>query len=309
MEVIAEERWRSLGTSAHVLVTDAAAIRPAFLAVRSILETVDETYSRFRPDSELSRLNQSTGAAVAVSPLLFKALDVALQAARRSDGAVDPTVGSAIRLLGYDRDFAAITGGGPLTLTAWTVPGWQALHLDPSARTARLESGVEVDLGSTGKALAAELAVEAAHRVLGCGVLVSLGGDIATAGEAPADGWRILCADSSETAPDGPGEVVVIRAGAVATSSTTVRRWTTGGVTRHHIIDPATGLPTAGPWRTVTVAAASCVDANTVATGAIVRGDEAIGWLERLALPARLVSHDGEVHRVAGWPVPLRPAA
>ena len=309
MEMIAEESWRSLGTSAHVLVTDAAALRPAVLAVRSILEKVDETYSRFRPDSELSRLNQNPGASAPVSPLLFKALDVALQAARQSDGAVDPTVGSAIRLLGYDRDFAAITGDGALTLTAQAVPGWQALHLDPSARTARLESGVEIDLGSTGKALAAELAVEAAHRAIGCGVLVSLGGDIATAGNGPAAGWRILCAESSETAPDGPGEVIVIRSGALATSSTTVRHWTTGGVTRHHIIDPATGLPATGPWRTITVAAASCVNANTAATGAIVRGDQAIGWLERLALPARLVSQDGEVRRVAGWPAPLRPAA
>ncbi len=218
MEMIAEESWRSLGTSAHVLVTDAAALRPAVLAVRSILEKVDETYSRFRPDSELSRLNQNPGASAPVSPLLFKALDVALQAARQSDGAVDPTVGSAIRLLGYDRDFAAITGDGALTLTAQAVPGWQALHLDPSARTARLESGVEIDLGSTGKALAAELAVEAAHRAIGCGVLVSLGGDIATAGNGPAAGWRILCAESSETAPDGPGEVIVIRSGALATS-------------------------------------------------------------------------------------------
>ena len=99
--------------------------------------------------------------------------------------------------------------------------------------------------------------------------------------------------------------MIRITDGAVATSSTTVRRWSRGGVTRHHLLDPATGLPATGPWRTATVVAATCADANVAATAAIVMGDRAPAWLARHGLPARLVAEDGSVLRVAGWPAPL----
>jgi len=138
----------------------------------------------------------------------------------------------------------------------------------------------------------------------GGGVLVSLGGDIAVAGEAPHTGWVVQAADGSDAAASGDGESIAIRAGGVATSSTTVRAWKRGGVAVHHIVDPATGLPARGPWRTVSVVAADCLDANIAATAAIVRGEAALQWLDRLCLPSRLVSHDGEVVRTGGWPAP-----
>ena len=97
--------------------------------------------------------------------------------------------------------------------------------------------------------------------------------------------------------------------GALATSSTTLRRWRRGPETIHHILDPATGAPAAAPWRTVSVAAATCVDANTASTAAIVRGSGAEAWLERLGLPARLCRHDGSTVRTAGWPAPEREVA
>jgi thiamine biosynthesis lipoprotein len=278
--------------------------------VAALLDGVDETYSRFRPDSELSRLNAAAGRAVPVGPLLFSAIDAALRAARLSEGAVDPTIGQALRLAGYDADFARIVvDGGEVILTMRAVPGWQAIRLDRASRTVTLPQGVELDLGSTGKALAADLAAAAAHDEVGGGVLVSLGGDIATAGQAPPGGWRILVAEDSEAPPDGDGEAVCIHAAGMATSSTTVRRWTRGGVTLHHIIDPRTGLPARSPWRTVTVAAATCVDANIAATAAIVRGQGAITWLGDIAMPARLVANSGAVHRVSGWPAALQLAS
>jgi thiamine biosynthesis lipoprotein len=80
-----------------------------------------------------------------------------------------------------------------------------------------------------------------------------------------------------------------------------VRRWRSGEETVHHVLDPATGRPADGGWRTVSVAAATCLDANIASTAAIVRGPRAIGWLDSLGLPGRLVSDDGRVVRVAGW--------
>jgi FAD:protein FMN transferase len=71
----------------------------------------------------------------------------------------------------------------------------------------------------------------------------------------------------------------------------------------HHIVDPRTGMPTSGPWRTVTVAAASCAEANAAATAAIVAGADAPAWLGDHALPARLIGHDGQIIRTGGWPV------
>ncbi|TMC64415.1 MAG: FAD:protein FMN transferase, partial [Chloroflexi bacterium] len=140
---------------------------------------------------------------------------------------------------------------------------------------------VELDFGSTGKALAADLAVAAALAALGGdpGVLVSLGGDVAIGGRAPGGGWRILAADSSATAPESDGEVIALTSGAVATSSTTVRRWTRGETTVHHIVDPRTGAPAESPWRTASVVAANCVDANIAATAAILLGETAPEWL------------------------------
>ena len=132
---------------------------------------------------------------------------------------------------------------------------------------------------------------------------MSLGGDIATAGRCPDGGWRILAAEDSATPADADGEVVAIERGAIATSTTTLRRWrVAGGATAHHILDPRTGLPARTPWRTATVAAATCEAANAASTAAIVMGDAAPAWLEASRLPARIVDRDGRVLRLAGWP-------
>jgi thiamine biosynthesis lipoprotein len=167
--------------------------------------------------------------------------------------------------------------------------------------TVQLPRDARLDLGATAKAWASDRAAERAAAVApGLGVLLSLGGDVAIAGPAPTDGWPVGIAD--DHAAHMASASVAFHAGGVATSSTTVRAWRRGGRPVHHIVDPATGLPAPVVWRTVSVAAATCVDANIAATAAIVRGEGAPAWLEELRLPARLVSRDGEVVTVAGWP-------
>ncbi len=313
--VPASASWPALGTTALVLVTEPRLLDVARRAVAEVLADVDATYSRFRADSELCGLNEDAGRDRRVSPLMAIALGTALRAARATGGAVDPTIGRAIRLLGYDDDVARLPRDGPAPAPTFaSVPGWRAVRFDPATRLVRLPARVELDLGATGKGLAADLAAEAALDAMdGAGVLVSLGGDVATDGEPPVGGWRVLIADDSAADPGGPGEVVRLDGGAIATSSTTVRRWTRGGIVRHHLLDPATGLPTGGPWRTATVVAASCADANAAATAAVVLGERAPDWLTLHRLPARLVAQDGHVLRVAGWPEPIpttgRPAA
>jgi thiamine biosynthesis lipoprotein len=308
---IAVHDGRALGAGMRLVVTRPERLDAALLAVQTVLEEVDRTYSRFRADSELTALNANPGAEQTVSPLLAQALSAALRGAQLSGGAVDPTVGRALRLAGYDTTFAAVAPDGPgLVLRAHSVPGWQAIIFDARRRAVRLPAGVELDLGATGKGLAADLASLAALAALEGrgGALVSLGGDIAVAGVPPEGGWIVQVGEDSGAPISPDEEVISISGGALATSSTTVRRWTRGEITLHHILDPATGLPVQGPWRTASVIAQSCVDANIASTAAIVKGSTALTWLEAIRLPARLVDSAGAITRLGGWPEPGRDA-
>jgi thiamine biosynthesis lipoprotein len=292
-------RWRALGTTAAVVVEDAAALDAARRAVVSELEAIDRAASRFRADSELVRVNDRAGRWTSVGPLLAEAVAAALRAAELTDGAVDPTVGAALVLAGYDRDFAAGLRE-PDAVGFRRVSGWRTVALDPARGRVRVARGTRLDLGATAKALAADRAARTAAGACGTGVLVNLGGDIAIAGAAPEGGWPVHVTDDHRAGPAAPGQIVVLRAGGLATSSTTVRRWGAGS---HHLIDPRTGRPALSRWRTVSVAAASCVDANIASTASIVRGEDAPSWLAGCGLPARLVDHDGRVEALAGWPV------
>jgi thiamine biosynthesis lipoprotein len=299
---------RALGGSLRLVVTDPLSLRTAQAAVDRVIKAIDATASRFREDSELSRLNAAPEREVLVSPLLAQAIAASLRGAELTGGAVDPTVGKAIKLAGYDADFAqVIKDGGPLRVRATRVPGWQAIRFEAATRRVWIPRGVEIDLGATAKALASDLAAKAAAEAIeGGGVLVSLGGDIAVAGEAPGGGWPVQVSEDSGAPLDDSEETVTINDGGIATSSTTVRRWTRGGVVLHHIIDPATGLPVDGPWRTATVAAATCVDANIASTAAIVMGHDALAWLERQGLAARLVDQEGRIECTSRWPLASR---
>ena len=160
--------------------------------------------------------------------------------------------------------------------------------------------GVTLDLGATAKAWTADRCARLVSAAKGVGVLVSLGGDIATAGPAPAGGWRVLVRDR----PGEPECTVRLPGGAALASSSTIsRQWLGPEGVLHHILDPRTGLPAPRVWRTVPVAARSCVHANTLSTAAVVRGRAAHGWLARQGAPARLVSQRRQVYATAGWPV------
>ncbi|HKR71387.1 MAG TPA: FAD:protein FMN transferase, partial [Streptosporangiaceae bacterium] len=126
--------------------------------------------------------------------------------------------------------------------------------------------------------------------------------DVAVAGLPPPGGWRIRVTDDHAAPADAPGQTVEITSGGLATSSTTVRAWSAGEAQMHHIIDPKTGNPARSVWRTVSVAAATCVDANIASTAAIIRSEAAPAWLAESGLPARLVRHDGTVQTTPGWP-------
>jgi thiamine biosynthesis lipoprotein len=294
----------ALGCLMHVVVTRPSGLTAAKRAVDQVVDSMDAAASRFREDSELSRLNSRPEQDVVVSPLLAEAIAAAMRAAHLTGGAVDPTIGFAIKLAGYDTDFALVPAdGSPIRVAATHVAGWRAIEFSPSSRLVRLPRGVELDLGATAKALASDMAALAASRAAGgAGALVSVGGDIAVAGECPPGGWQIQISEDSSAPIEEDEETVAITSGGLATSSTTVRRWTRGEQVLHHIVDPSTGLPTQGPWRTATVAAGSCVDANIAATAAIVLGRLAVSWLETHGLPARLVDGQGNVSRLPGWP-------
>jgi FAD:protein FMN transferase len=301
-------QFTALGTSAGLLVTDPGGTDRACALLREELDAIDLACSRFRPDSELWRVNHAHGRPVRVSALLAEAVAVALAAADVTDGDVDPTCGRSLVRLGYDRDFAAARRhSSPLPRPAVPAAGWRAVELDRERREVKIPGAAMLDLGATAKALASDRAASRIAATLKCGVLVNLGGDIAVAGEPPDHGWLVGIVDDRGFDDAGAGPlphdaVVTIRDGGLATSSPKVRAWSRGTARLHHIIEPRTGLPVNSCWRTVSVAAATCVDANTASTAAILRGGRAPGWLAGQHLPARLVGHDGAVVTVAGWP-------
>ncbi len=311
--------WQALGMLIQLVVTDPGQLAPARELLESDLAALDLACSRFRADSELVAVGNAARSApgpvtVAVSPLLAEAVGVSLRAARLTDGDVDPTVGGALAALGYDRDFKELSliGAAPAAdaapaggVSVRLIPGWRSVSVDVAAGQLTVPAGIQLDLGATVKGWAADRSAARLAERLGCGVLVSLGGDTAVAGAAPDGGWQVRVQDRTglpDEPADGPSQVVAIRDGGLATSSTAARRWHHGGDVLHHILDPRTGMPAAPVWRTVSVAAATCADANTAATAAIIRGTDAPAWLSGLSLPARLVAQDGAVRTIAGWP-------
>jgi thiamine biosynthesis lipoprotein len=296
--------FTALGTTARLCVAHGGALAPALAALKRELDEVDRACSRFRADSELSRLNRSGGRPLEVGERLLDALRVAIRAAQQTDGLVDPTVGRGLRLAGYDVTFKVVRERDGRSLRPAFEPAgrWRSIGLDESSGVVSMPSGIELDLGATAKALAADRGATVAAEAARAGVLVSLGGDVAAAGDAPAHGWPVLVAEDHAAPIDSAGPVVAMWSGGLASSSTTLRRWSSSAGELHHVLDPRTGAPAEDRWRVVTVAAASCVDANVASTAAIVLGNEAPRWLVKRGLPSRLVGADGEVAYVGGWP-------
>jgi thiamine biosynthesis lipoprotein len=302
--------FAALGTTATVVVRGERGLDVARGLLERELDALDAACSRFRRDSELERANARAGERVAVGPVLAEAVRVALAAAAATGGIVTPALGAAVAAAGYDRTFRLVRERG-----SWTIHGvrpaadaWRAIELDVEAGLLLVPRGVQLDLGATAKALAADRAAVAIAERVGS-ALVSLGGDIAVAGESPPGGWVVRIADDHRAPLDSSGPTVAIVGGGLATSSVTVRRWRTDRGEAHHVIDPRTARPAATPWRTVSVTAGSCVDANVAALAALVLGDAAPAWLDARGLHARLVARDGAVIRVGAWPPEASEAA
>jgi FAD:protein FMN transferase len=297
--VTSTSSFPALGTTAFVAVAAPDALFRARAILAAELDDLDRAASRFRDDSELVRANARAGEVVEVSETLATAVAAALRAARDTNGLVDPTLGADLAAAGYDRTFALVRARERWTIEprSRTHPSWRDVELQ--GNRLRVPRGCALDLGATAKALWADRAAERIAGELETGVLVSLGGDVAVAGMGA---WTVRI-DDDHTAPlDAPGPRIAIGSGGLATSSTVVRSWRTDRGTAHHLFDPRTRRPAATPWRTVSVAARSCFDANVASTTAIVFGTGAPEWLRQRELPSRLVANDGSVVHVAGWP-------
>lgn len=287
----ASRQWPVWSTTAEVTVTDRDALDEAVTLVQALLAEVDDVANRFRADSEIRQPGER------MTPLFMRHLDAALDAARATDGIIDPTVGGILGDLGYDRDITLIHDQDvPVRAVVRRLPHWRKVHRRGDALS--LPAGTELDFGATSKALAADDAAALVARRLGVGVLVGIGGDIATAGDGPSDGWRIRV----DAGVGDTHDVQLPSGAAIATSSTIRRTWTQAGVRQHHLIDPRTCAPAVTPWAAVTVAADTCVRANVATTTAMILGDAGLGWLHDHGHPARLVGTAGNVVTIAGWP-------
>jgi FAD:protein FMN transferase len=298
-------RFRAMGTDVEVLAVgaddDAMAMLGALAA--DALEVREARWSRFRPTSELCRINDAAGAPVVVSPDTFALIAHAVDAWRDTGGRYDPSVLAALEAAGYDRDFDAVArdGSGPVGERP-PVPGCDGVQLDRLVSAVRLPRGVALDLGGIGKGYAAdgvsgELVDAGVPGVRG--VLVNLGGDLRARGEAPAPhGWVVDVDDPLGTGRTG---LLAFAEGAIATSTRLRRTWTRDGREQHHLIDPTTGEPAASGLASVTVVAGEAWRAEVLAKAAFVAGARVGAELVTAAGATGLfVTDDGDVIELEG---------
>ncbi len=296
--------WTDWSCRVRVTVDDSAVLEDARALVVALMDDVSRSIDRFRPDSELSAINAAAGRLVPVSHCTVALLDAALDAAETTGGAVDPTVGLHVRHAGYDTDIESVRASvqrvRPLELRQ---ADWSLVRVDHDLSLAGVPTGLQLDLGATAKAWTADTAANSIADTLGTAALVEIGGDLRVAGDRD-EPWQI---DVGEV-PGQPQQRIALTHGGLATSSTVIRRWRTSNGEAHHIIDPRTGQPSTGQWRTATVWAATAVEANAASTAALVLGDEAVAYLNETAQAARLVGKFGQLWTTAGWPREVKAA-
>jgi thiamine biosynthesis lipoprotein len=313
----ASAQWSLWSSYAHLAVADGRTLRVARSVAEEVLARVDGACSRFRPDSDLSVANRHAGSWVQVDPLLLAAVRAALWAAEVTDGVVDPCLGRALVALGYDDDLAVVRrrlpGDRPVPVAATAAPrpgAWREIEMTDDLLL--VPAGVALDLGATATSWAADVVARAVADATGCSAVVSLGGDVRVAGPAGAapPEWDVRVAEAADDLQDPEHGTTVGVSGGLATSTTVVRRWRSGGTEHHHLLDPVTGWPAAAPYRTVTAAGSTCLGANAASTAAVVLGDRAPQWLAANGVAARLVAQDGTVTTVGPWPAdpPSRPS-
>jgi thiamine biosynthesis lipoprotein len=315
-------RFRAMGTDVHVIVAGG----PVTLleAARELIEELELRWSRFKAGSEISRLNAHRAEPLRVSRETLALVQRALEGARITNGRYDPTVLGAVLQAGYDRSFELLADqAGPTTPASGpgTAPGaafgpgsnprlpgapprqrhaWRAIAVDPVASTVTLPGGVGFDPGGIGKGYAADLVVAELLRQGAAGVCANLGGDLRVEGEPPAGrSWRVVI---EHPLWRRPAATVGLRGGAVATSSRTRRAWGPSSDRRHHLIDPATGLPARGGTAAASVIAAEAWQAEVLAKALFLSGlGDGFALLDQTGSDGLLIDDDGAVHQSPGF--------
>jgi thiamine biosynthesis lipoprotein len=298
-------RFAAMGTEVQVLLPIERA--EAVTSVRELFVRWEQALSRFRADSELSRLNARAGEPVHVSVLLYDVVSASVRAAEATGGAFDPTLLRQLVRIGYSTPFESMHGEAALPLAGFPASGgdWRSIALDPSARTITVPAGCSLDFGGIAKGMAVDAALDLLDERGVLPALVSAGGDLSVRGLPPdAPFWSVLVGD------DPDGQVVRLVHGALATSGVARRSWLQGGRSRHHLLDPATGEPAEGDLREVTVAASTCTSAEVAATAAFVLGSRrGANLLSTYRLAGLLTLRDGAQRSVGAWPSLLPDAA
>ena len=291
-----ERRFRAMGTTVHLVVVDGDESLLDMAQAR--IDDLEQRWSRFLPSSELRTLNDAAGSGtpIPLSAITFELVTAALDAWRATGGLFDPAILPSLVAAGYNRSFEQ--GQSPPLPAPGHNPGVCArIAVDAAAASVALPAGCALDLGGIGKGRAADLVVEELLDRDVRGVCVNLGGDLRVAGEAPDGGeaWAVGLEEPDD--PDTTWGVVGLRDGALATSSTTRRRWSAAdGTTRHHLIDPRTGAPATAPLQSVTVIAASAMEAEVHAKASLIAGRPS-----QSALPMLFVHDDGRRESFAGF--------
>jgi thiamine biosynthesis lipoprotein len=302
---VAEHRFRAMGTDTHVVVIGGSQDLAHWAAER--IEALEARWSRFRPDSELCRINRAAGDPVLVHPLTFELLTAARDAWARTGGAFDPTVLRALIAAGYDRDFDALTVDWPRSSdrTGGTdvpsVPGCAELELDPVVGAVRLPIGVELDLGGIAKGFTADVVARELLEAGAAGACVNLGGDLRVVGDGPSNSGAWVVAVEAEV--DGGGEPVALGLanGGVATTSVKRRTWNRDDELHHHVIDPRTGRSARTPWAAATIVAGSATAAEPLAKAVLLASTlaDARAVADRAGVGALVVAADGTQHALA----------
>jgi thiamine biosynthesis lipoprotein len=304
--------FKAMGTTAHVLITNGDDGERLVDRAVARIEDLENRWSRFRPTSELCRLNATPGRPVLVSQETFEVVSRAVDAWFLTEGRYDPTILPALIDAGYDRSFEQlpvhstngtnVTNAGPIDLPAYQprlAPGCAEIRLGHTVDTVTLPVGVELDLGGIGKGYAADLVANELVKAGAGGACVSIGGDTRCIGTAPRDeGWVIEVDDPAFPSEHRTLLRLTLAEGAVVTTSRTRRRWTRNGITAHHIIDPSTGRPAETGLAAVTVLAGEAWWAEVFAKAAFLAGP--VHGLEVLAkadVSGFLVDDAGVVHR------------
>lgn len=292
-------QFRAMGTEMLVCVDNGSGQPPVELDdVPVWFEEWEQTLSRFRIDSELTRLNRTGHQPVPVSDVFWQVFQSAVIAEKATDGLVTPTVADAVIESGYDRDFKLLVGQiiDPSEREPSAVRTLDSIIWDESTHSICLPEGLQLDFGGIAKGWAADQVVQRLKH-LGS-ALMNCGGDISMSGPL-LDGnpWEVGLYKPFDRSGDYIGRMYFDKKCGVATSATDRRRWMQGNILRHHIIDPGTGISAESDVVSATVVALNAVEAETAAKSVLIRGSlEGLAWLESNPhLACLVILEDGQV--------------